>query len=120
MKAAHGYTVDSGNPERLELIKQLKAKEGRIWKSLAERLSGPRRKRREVTLSALSKLGGGGIFIVPGIVLGSGEARGRITVAAWRFSASARGKIEAAGGKCMSIRELAGKNPEPSALRVVG
>ncbi len=44
-------------------------------------------------------------------VLGSGELTKRLTVTAHRFSATAREKIEAAGGKVVELREPAAKRP---------
>ena len=120
MKTGHGYTVDSGNPARLELIKELKAKENPVWKSLAKRLSRSRRNRYEVTVADLSELGGGATLIVPGTVLSNGELKGKVSVAALKFTAGARKKIEAAGGQCVSISELLAENPAPSSLRIVG
>ena len=48
-----------------------------------------------------------------------GDAGG-IEVAAWKFSKTAREKIEKAGGKCYSIRELVEKNPKGSNVRIIG
>src|SRR5207245_7525188 len=52
--------------------------------------------------------------VVPGVILGTGEISMPVTVAAFRASGAARKKIEAAGGKAVSLLELAGQNPKGS------
>jgi len=60
------------------------------------------------------------MIIVPGKVLGSGVITKRVSVAAWKFSKSAREKIEKAGGRVMSIRELMSENPKGTNVRIMG
>lgn len=82
-----------------------------IWVDVAERLGRPTRRRAEVNVSKLARYcKDGETVIVPGKVLSSGSiGKTKLNVAAWAFSAEARKKIEAVGGKCMSIDELLGK-----------
>jgi large subunit ribosomal protein L15 len=47
-------------------------------------------------------------------VLGDGELSKNLTVTAHRFSASAREKIERAGGKVVALREAAADKPKRS------
>lgn len=90
-----------------------------IWKAVAKGLNRPRRKRYEVNLSRLEKFATqGDTIVVPGIVLGEGDVKKRITVAAIKFSSEARKKIERAGGKCLSIEEVSKENP--SKMRIMG
>jgi large subunit ribosomal protein L18e len=90
-----------------------------VWKAVAKGLNRPRRRRYEVNLSRLEKFASqGDTIIVPGIVLGEGDIKKRITVAAVKFSSEARRKIEKAGGKCLSIEEASGM--EPSKIRIMG
>ena len=90
-----------------------------VWKAVAKGLNRPRRKRYEVNLSKLEKFANqNDTIIVPGIVLGKGEIKKQVTVAAVKFSSEARKKIEKAGGKCLSINEISKK--EPSKVRIMG
>jgi large subunit ribosomal protein L15 len=59
----------------------------------------------EVTPVLLKQIGiakGGGVRIK---LLGSGDVKQRLTVKAHAFSASARAKVEAAGGKCEVVND---------------
>jgi len=96
-------------------------KRNNIWKVVAEELNKPKRKMREVNLLRIEKYAKPKeTIIVPGIVLGSGEIKKHVNIAALRFSSSAKEKIEKAGGKCLSIEELFEKNPEGKNIRVIG
>ena len=57
---------------------------------------------------------------MPGTVLGNGEVTKKLTVAALRFSGSARQKIEKAGGSCLSISEVAEKHAKGMGVRIIG
>jgi large subunit ribosomal protein L18e len=59
-------------------------------------------------------------ILVPGKLLGSGEVTGKHTVAAFSVSTSAREKIEAAGGKVVSIHEMMKKNPTGKGVYILG
>lgn len=103
-----------------ELLKTSAEKEARVWKDIAERLSKPLRNYAEVNVGKLERYAREGeLIVVPGKVLGSGEITRAITVAAWRFSESARRKIEAAGGKCISLQEALRENPEGKNVRIM-
>ena len=58
--------------------------------------------------------------LVPGKLLGSGDVSGKPSVAAYRVSSGARLKIEAAGGRVMTIRELMDENPNGKGVRILG
>jgi len=89
------------------------------WKAVAKGLNRPRRKRFEVNLSRIERFANqGDTIIVPGVVLGEGEIRKHVTVAAVRFSAGARKKIEKAGGNCLSMEQAS--KMEPSKIRIMG
>lgn len=107
-----------------ELIGRLRKfgyeKNAPIWISVAEKLEKPRRKKIEVNISRIERnVKEGETIVVPGVVLGSGELTKKIKVAAWRFSSSAKIKIEKAGGECLSIEELIEKNPRGSGVRII-
>lgn len=92
-----------------------------IWAAVAEDLNRSRRIRFEVNLGEIEKYAQPKeTLVVPGIVLGSGELKKHVTVAAVRFSGSAKAKIEKAGGECLSIEELYGKNPKGKGIRILG
>jgi len=57
---------------------------------------------------------------VPGVVLATGEISTPLTVASFRASAAARKKIEAAGGRAITLLELAVQNPKGSGVRIMG
>jgi len=113
------------NPEFLELIRFLK-KQGRenkanIWREIAERLSKPRRKRIAVNLSRLNRYTQKNETVaIPGKVLGAGEIKHPIIVAAFEFSEKAREKITAAKGKCLSFFDLVKKNPKGANVKIIG
>ncbi len=112
------------NPNLVGLIDRLLEisvkNEAKIWRDVAEMLSKPRRNQAEVNVSKLEKyLKDGEVAVVPGKVLGTGKVERALRVAAFAFSEMARKKIEAAGGKCMDILQLANENPKGSGLRII-
>ena len=56
---------------------------------------------------------------MPGKVLGSGSINAGQTVAAFSFSDGAKSKIEASGGRTLSIRELMDENPNGKGVRIL-
>jgi len=62
----------------------------------------------------------GDTVIIPGKLLGEGELKEPITVAAYSFSLAAKEKIEKAGGSGISILDLAKKNPKGTNVRIIG
>src|SRR5438034_8575338 len=93
----------------------------KVWRDVADRLERSRKNWSEVNLSRLSRYAAKGEqIVVPGVVLATGEISTPITVAAFRASGAARKKIEAAGGKAVSLLELAVLNPKGSGLRLMG
>ncbi len=117
--------VKATNPELVKTIRFLK-KQGRdnkakIWGSIAELLAKSRRKRIAVNVSRLNRYTEKNeTIIVPGKVLGAGEINHPITVAALSFSQKAKEKIKRTRGKCLSIIELARKNPKGSRVKIIG
>ena len=113
------------NPELVLLIKDLKIhakKHGTpVWRDIAERLERPLRVWPEVNVSRIERYASeGDVIIVPGKVLGSGVLTKKVSVAAWKFSVSAREKIEKAGGRALTIRQLLRENPKGSNVRIMG
>lgn len=92
-----------------------------IWRDVAERLERSRKNWSEVNLSRVSRYAAKGEkVLVPGVLLAMGELTVPVTVAAFRTSAAARKKVEAAGGRTMSLLELAVANPKGSGIKILG
>ncbi len=90
-----------------------------VWNAIADGLNRPRRKCYEMDIGRLEKFAKAKeTIVVPGVVLGKGELTKPLNVAALKFSASAKAKIEKAGGKCMDISELDDK--AVSKARIMG
>ncbi|NOY11402.1 MAG: 50S ribosomal protein L18e [Archaeoglobi archaeon] len=103
-----------------DLLKTSAEKEAKVWKDIAERLAKPLRNYAEVNVGKLERYAREDeMVIIPGKVLGGGEISKALTVAAWRFSESARRKIEAAGGRCISLHEALKENPEGKKVRIM-
>lgn len=112
------------NPRLVRMIKNLekasRVNEAPIWRAVAERLKKPTRRRVEVNLWKIERYADGvAAVIVPGKVLGEGEIRRSVIVAAAGFTRSARRKIEEAGGKALLLDEYAELNPKGSHTRIV-
>ena len=87
-----------------------KIKKTKFGKDLKKRVGKSRSRRAEVNVGKIDKLTKKGeSVVVPGKVLGTGAIGHAVTVAAMRFSATAKRKIEAAGGKTMEIATLEDK-----------
>ncbi|HWG91792.1 MAG TPA: 50S ribosomal protein L18e [Candidatus Thermoplasmatota archaeon] len=113
------------NPVLVDLVLDLKkmswTNEAPIWRDIAKRLEKPTKRRVEVNLSRVERyLGDGEIALVPGKLLAAGTVTRKMTVAAYSFSESARAKVKAAGGECLTIRELAERNPKGQKVRILG
>lgn len=113
------------NQDLQELIGNLNRhgteKDAAVWKAVARSLNRPRRKRYEVSLNRIEKNSKPReTVVVPGAVLGPGEIRKAVKVAALRFSGDAREKIEKAGGECMEIQDLFEKNPKGHKVKILG
>jgi large subunit ribosomal protein L18e len=94
--------------------------EAPIWRTIADRLVKPRRQRSEVNLSKINRYTTDNeSVVVPGKVLATGELSHKVTVAAIGFSSRAKEKIEAAGGKALSISDLMDENPKGSKVRIL-
>jgi large subunit ribosomal protein L18e len=117
--------IKTTNPELIELIrflkKQSKENKADIWRDIAERLAKAKRKRITVNISHLNSYTQRNEMVaVPGKILGSGELGHPVTVAAFAFSETAKEKIKAKKGKCISFFDLIKKNPKGSKVRIIG
>ena len=91
-----------------------------LWKSVARDLAKPTRRRRTVNIYKIDKHARENeTVLVPGKVLGVGEMKKKLVVAAFNFSDEAYDKIKKAG-EAISIQELMKKNPKGNNVRIVG
>lgn len=100
------------NPELQKAIALLRKQKKPLWIRAADLLSKPRKKAVMVNLEKLNKLTkANDSVIVPGKVLGKGELEHKITIAAFKFSESAKEKIDK--NSMLTIPELIGKAKGP-------
>lgn len=116
--------LKSTNPELVMLIRDLKKQsqesQTELWISLADRLTSSNRNRVAVNLSRLNRYTKEGeTIVVPGKVLGSGQADHALNVAAFSFSDVAKTKISNGKGKCLSIRDLMKQNPTGKNVKIM-
>jgi large subunit ribosomal protein L18e len=90
-----------------------------IWKDAARHLASGTAMWPEVNVGRLARLGDVSAVFVPGKVLGTGNLEKKLNVGAFSFSASARSKIERAGGKAFTVEEFVKKYPEGSGVALV-
>ena len=103
-----------------DLKKQSQKSQAELWLSLADRLTSSNRSRVAVNLSRLNRFTTEGeTVVVPGKVLGAGQADHALTVAAFSFSDVAKEKIAASKGKCLSIQDLMKKNPTGKNVKIM-
>ena len=111
------------NPELKNTIKTLNAasKGGKkIWKTLAEELDKPKRRRVSVNLSKINRhTQNGDIVAIPGKVLASGFLKHTVIVAAFSFSEMAKEKIAASGPKAILLTNLLEEDIETSKIKII-
>src|SRR3989304_93456 len=118
-------TTSKTNPRLHRVVRELRALSREngvaIWRDVADRLERSRKNWSEVNLSRLGRYAAKGEqVVVPGVLLGTGAIEVPVTVAAFRASAAARKKVEAAGGRSVSLLELAVQNPQGSGVKILG
>jgi len=117
--------IKAKNPYLIGLIRLLRKKATEnnvaIWRTVANSLSKPKRRRVAVNMSRLNRYTKeNDEVIVPGKVLGAGLIDHPIKVAALDFSDQARSKILKAKGKCLSISDIIESNPKGSNVKIIG
>ena len=90
-----------------------------IWRDAAAYLASGTVTWPEVNVGHLASLGDVSAVFVPGKVLGTGSIDKKLNVGAFSFSASAKSKIEKAGGKALTVEEFVKKYPEGSGVALV-
>ena len=113
--------TDTGVAELInELRKGAHANKAPIWKDIAMRLEKPNRSWAEVNVGKLPDVASKGeTVIIPGKLLGTGSIDIPLTVAARRRSGTAKAKVEAAGGKVLTVSQLFKANPRGSKVRII-
>ena len=104
-----------------ELKKQSIEQKVPLWKRIATDLERPTRNRRIVNLSRISRYAKENeTIIVPGKVLAGGDLGQKLTIAAFKFSDSAKDKIEKSGSKIVQISEFLKESPKGKKIRIIG
>lgn len=112
------------NPRTTALVSDLKTKsrenDAPIWRDVAEYMERPKRGYATVNLSRINRhTAENESVVVPGKVLGAGELRHPVAVGAFNFSEGAELKITDAGGECLTIEEMANRNPSGANVRII-
>ena len=113
------------NPRLIRIVRTLrrKAKEfdAPVWRALADKLEKSAHNRCRVNISRINRYTKKHeCVIVPGKALGAGILDHKVSVAAFTFSDTAKKKIEAVGGECLTFSALVQKNPKGINLKIVG
>lgn len=113
------------NPLTRKLIADLeivsKKEKVALWKDIAERISKSSRRIPSVNVDRLERYcKDKETVIIPGKLLSRGTLTKPLTVAAFKFSASGKKKVEDAGGKALTLNELMKKSPKGSNIRIIG
>ncbi len=114
---------EKGEREKLALEMKRAALESdsRFWGDIATRIRKSKDNLVEVNVGKISRFAATDeTVVVPGVVLGSGRVEEPIKVAALYFSKSAKSKIEEAGGKTMTFRELMNENSKGTKIKIIG
>lgn len=112
------------NPITKKLIEELRSQgyeqQNKFLLEIVKRLQKAERLKPVVNVAKLQRLcNEGETILVPGKVLSYGNITKRLTVSAFGFSKAAIQKIEKAGGKIITIRELIKENPKGSKVRIM-
>ncbi len=113
------------NPNLVGLIDQLRlvarTNDAPVWRTVADRLSGPGRHWAELNLHHLDRHApDGATVVVPGKVLATGALTKKLTVGAYAYSGKAKERIEKAGGKALTLAQLSADHPKGSKLLLLG
>lgn len=102
------------------LRKAAKSNSSNIWRVVAEFVEKPRRQRVIVNVGKLNRVAeDGDVVVVPGKLLGGGQLRRKLVIAAVGASPKAIQKVLEAGGEVLTIPELVKRNPKGSGVKIV-
>ncbi len=116
---------NKSNPVLVGLINDLanagRDNEAPIWRDVALRLAKPSRNWAQVNVSKVDEhVRDGENALIPGKLLGAGDIGRAVTVVCYNASSTARAKIEAAGGKVLTMSEGANAFPKGEKCRILG
>ena len=98
----------------------LAAKKQKKWMTIAQRISGSRRKYSSINLKDIDKkTREGDTIVVLGKVLGSGEINKKIRICALGFSESAKKKLNKAKAEYATILEEINKNKNAEGVKIL-
>ena len=104
----------------IALVRKSRTSDSHLWNDVAEKLSKSTRSRIEVNVSEINRHSKDGeTVVIPGVVLSAGSISKKVNVAAWRFSSSAKEKIQEAGGKTWTIEQLMRENPKGTNVKLM-
>ncbi len=86
--------------------------------ALAHKLSGSTRQQSKVNLSELNEMKEDKVIVV-GKVLGSGDIKKKMSIAALGFSAQAREKLKKAGCEIKTIKQEIEKNSKLTGVKII-
>jgi len=102
------------------LRKAAAANSAKIWRAVAELVERPRRSRIVVNVGKLNRVANDGdVVVIPGKLLGGGELKKRVIVAAVSVTPKAWKKVVEAGGEVITIPELVRRNPKGSGVKII-
>ncbi len=102
------------------LLKVSRESESPVWRDIAKRLSGGRRRYASINVGKLNELSEeGDILIVPGSVLGEGKLTKKVVIAGLKASDTALEKISSSGSTFKKLIDLALENPKPVNVRIM-
>lgn len=113
--------VKRTGPTDINLRRLISKMKGRFWKRIAKDLTRPRRIRRTVNLSRISKYSKNGeTIMVTGKVLSVGVLEKKINLCALSFSEKALEKIKKSGSKIIEMERLLKDNPKGKGVKIIG
>ena len=108
------------NPVLKDLLLKMKKTKSNGWKTVAEKLEKPRRKKNNVNLGKINKYTKeGDIVVVPGKVTSIGSLDHKVTISALGFSEKAVEKIKQSGAIIKTLEELIEENKKFSKIRII-
>ncbi|MEM1533413.1 MAG: 50S ribosomal protein L18e [Desulfurococcaceae archaeon] len=106
----------------IDELKRTSSREGsKIWRTVAELLEKPRRRKIAVNVGRINRYTESGeVVVVPGKVIGAGELKHPVTIAAVAFSSKALEKIRLVNGRALHILDLLRENPSGKGVKIIG
>ena len=93
---------------------------GKLWRDVAERLSGGRRRYASVDLGKIQRFSSeGDHVVVVGTVLGGGGLSKKVTISALWISKQAEAKLAESGSTFKTLLEAASENPKGTGIKVI-